>query len=108
MDRRGFLQNLMIGAAALTVDPERLLWTPGRKKIFIPSPLRRHRFVVPIFMTDAMLNEPFGLNMMLEDERQRIAAKRGIDVEDITLAIYRIDMATLKSDPLRSLPVTQS
>jgi hypothetical protein len=36
MDRRGFLQSLMIGAAALAVDPEQLLWTPGKKTIFIP------------------------------------------------------------------------
>jgi len=39
MDRRGFLQSLMIGASALAVDPEQLLWRPGAKKIFIP-PLR--------------------------------------------------------------------
>jgi hypothetical protein len=33
MNRRGFLTAL-IGAA--TLDPERLLWVPGKKSIFIP------------------------------------------------------------------------
>lgn len=36
MNRRGFLQRAAMGAAALLIDPERLLWTPGAKKIFIP------------------------------------------------------------------------
>ena len=36
MDRRGFLQNAMIAAAALVVDPERLPWEPGKKTISIP------------------------------------------------------------------------
>lgn len=36
MNRRSFLQRAMFGAAALAVDPERLLWTPGKKTIFIP------------------------------------------------------------------------
>ena len=35
MNRRGFLAALM-GAAVL--DPERLLWVPGRKLISIPKP----------------------------------------------------------------------
>lgn len=33
ISRRGFFGLL---AAAAAVDPERLLWIPGRKKIFIP------------------------------------------------------------------------
>lgn len=37
MNRRGFLQNAMLAAAALVVDPEKLLWTPGQKRIFIPK-----------------------------------------------------------------------
>lgn len=41
MDRRGLLQGLMLGASALAVDPERLLWVPGKKKIFIPPQTRQ-------------------------------------------------------------------
>ena len=37
MDRRTALRSLALGAAGLTFDPERLLWIPGRKTIFIPS-----------------------------------------------------------------------
>lgn len=36
--RRGFLATLFVGAAAATVDPEKLLWVPGRKLISIPKP----------------------------------------------------------------------
>lgn len=35
MNRRNFLSLL---AASLTLDPERLLWTPGKKLISIPKP----------------------------------------------------------------------
>lgn len=38
MNRRGFLGSLAAAAAALTLDPEMLLWKPGAKTIFIPSP----------------------------------------------------------------------
>ena len=34
MNRRGFITSLITGAV---LDPERLLWTPGRKLISIPS-----------------------------------------------------------------------
>ncbi len=36
MNRRGFLANAIAAVAALAIDPERLLWTPGVKTIFIP------------------------------------------------------------------------
>jgi hypothetical protein len=36
LKRRLFLSML----ATATLDPERLLWTPGKKKIFIPPPGR--------------------------------------------------------------------
>ena len=36
MDRRRFLQMVGLGGAAFALDPELLLWTPGKKTIFIP------------------------------------------------------------------------
>jgi len=36
MNRRGFLSSLAIAAAGLALDPEKLLWVPGKKTIFIP------------------------------------------------------------------------
>lgn len=36
MNRRGFLGSLIAAASALTIDPERLLWIPGAKTIFLP------------------------------------------------------------------------
>jgi len=35
--RRGFLQTFGLAAAAFSMDPERLLWVPGAKTIFIPE-----------------------------------------------------------------------
>lgn len=40
MNRRGFLSLLGLGAAGLAIDPERLLWVPGQKTIFLPSVAR--------------------------------------------------------------------
>jgi hypothetical protein len=36
MNRRGFLASLTGLLATATLDPERLLWVPGAKTIFIP------------------------------------------------------------------------
>ena len=36
--RRGFLSALSAFAATAVLDPERLLWKPGEKTIFIPPP----------------------------------------------------------------------
>jgi hypothetical protein len=36
MKRRAFLQLFGAGAAAFALDPERLLWVPGQKSIFLP------------------------------------------------------------------------
>lgn len=36
MNRRRFLSSLVTAAAALTLDPEELLWSPSARTIFIP------------------------------------------------------------------------
>lgn len=38
MNRRGFLGALATLAAGHVLDPERLLWVPGAKTFFLPSP----------------------------------------------------------------------
>ncbi len=38
MNRRLFLSTLAAGLAGATLDPEKLLWTPGKKLISIPAP----------------------------------------------------------------------
>jgi len=38
MRRREFLRFLGLTPIILELDPERLLWTPGAKKIFLPTP----------------------------------------------------------------------
>ena len=37
MNRREWLKLILSGAAGLALDPEKLLWVPGQKTIFIPS-----------------------------------------------------------------------
>jgi hypothetical protein len=37
MNRRSFFSSLAAFAATATLDPERLLWRPGAKTIFVPS-----------------------------------------------------------------------
>lgn len=36
MNRRAFLSSIGLAVAAATIDPEKLIWTPARKTIFIP------------------------------------------------------------------------
>jgi hypothetical protein len=55
--RRGFLSALLGGASALAVDPERLIWMPGQKKIFIPPPPQYRHFQV--VLTETMTMEEF-------------------------------------------------
>ncbi len=51
LNRRGFLAAI---AAAVTLDPEKLLWVPGKKLISIPAP-------APNFET---LYTPFTIDMI--------------------------------------------
>lgn len=37
MNRRRFLRLLGLGIGTAAFDPEKLLWIPGQKKIFIPN-----------------------------------------------------------------------
>lgn len=39
MNRRAFLNTLMALAGTAVLDPERLLWVPGAKKIFVMEPI---------------------------------------------------------------------
>ena len=57
MNRRGFLGALL---SAAVLDPERLLWVPGKRKIFIP-PLQIQLngdsggFIVPVEYADLLI-----------------------------------------------------
>jgi hypothetical protein len=48
MNRRGFITTLLAGAV---LDPERLLWTPGKKLISIP-PAMPYTPLVPLTKED--------------------------------------------------------
>ncbi len=46
MDRRRFLSTLIGAGLTAAIDPERLLWIPGKKTVFIPPPIRGQHFDV--------------------------------------------------------------
>lgn len=46
MNRRSFLSSLIGAGVAATLDPEKLLWEPGKKLISIPKPLPFQRTVI--------------------------------------------------------------
>lgn len=48
MNRRAFLATIAAGLAA-AADPDRLLWEPGKRKIFIP-PVRQYSFLPEYFV----------------------------------------------------------
>lgn len=49
MNRRAFFASL---TAAFALDPERVLWTPGKKLISIPKPRRRYRLAFDPYLTE--------------------------------------------------------
>jgi hypothetical protein len=51
VNRRGFLSALIAAGTAAAIDPEKLLWAPGRKLISIPKPR-------PSLITDGWVNSP--------------------------------------------------
>ena len=67
MNRRGFLSALGALSAAFALDPERLLWVPGAKTVFLPpaAPIPIKPFGVDVEFTDD------DLFMTIEDLRLR-------------------------------------
>jgi hypothetical protein len=47
MDRREFFRRLAMISGALTLDPEFLLWVPGKKTIFIPPEPEQSLIILP-------------------------------------------------------------
>ncbi len=43
--RRGFLGGLAALIAGSAIDPERLLWVPGKKTIFVPNIIRGNEYL---------------------------------------------------------------
>ncbi len=68
IDRRSFLRVLLAGAAGVVLDPEKLLWVPGQKTIFLPSPAQVAFMARPVHpavfgdtaMIDKVLKEYYG------------------------------------------------
>lgn len=54
MQRRGFLSALAAAIAAPLIDPERLLWVPGKKLISIPSLIREPQITSNWITTESL------------------------------------------------------
>lgn len=65
MNRRGFLQTLGAALVGATLDPERLLWVPGQKTIFLPP-------VQPI-VTTIDTRQMFGVDFQWSDIKVALA-----------------------------------
>lgn len=63
MNRRGFFGSLAAIAATAVLDPERLLWVPGKKLISIPAP--RPIYVIRIEeVRDVQTHELLGVHLV--------------------------------------------
>jgi hypothetical protein len=54
LSRRGFFGTLTAAVAGFALDPERLLWVPGQKTIFLPALTiyrGRNTFITPDWVT---------------------------------------------------------
>ncbi len=60
MNRRGFLGTLALSAGAFALDPERLLWRPGEKAIFIPP-------VPKVWYETIKINAPISVDLEFND-----------------------------------------
>lgn len=54
MDRRSFISSLSSFAALMALDPERLLWRAGEKKIFIPKIVTPSLFSMSVSTVDGL------------------------------------------------------
>ena len=55
MDRRSFLSGFLGAAAAIAFDPERLLWVPSAKTIFLPPRPHGNQFATMEMITSESL-----------------------------------------------------
>lgn len=46
LSRRSFFRSVVAAGVAATIDPEELLWIPGKKKIFIPPAPAQPKYFV--------------------------------------------------------------
>lgn len=60
MDRRGFLKLLAAGTTGLVLDPEKLLWVPGKKKIFLPAITPVSLYGIPYHFSNACAGQWIG------------------------------------------------
>ena len=73
MNRRHLLGTLLGAAAGLVLDPERMLWVPGAKKIFIPPP---RKFYMSTFNftinTDSTLSSSWDASSWIPEELRHV------------------------------------
>ena len=75
MNRRGFFRALGILSASMVLDPEELLWVPGKKTIFIPLILTFDQISMATlqYMKDTLVFDDF----FIESKFQQRLRSRG-------------------------------
>jgi len=88
MNRRRFLATLCAGAAGFALDPERLLWVPGKKTIFLPPVIQSVVFDPPVGYTIVLdLND---ITLMGDDFRSLMPGLvRWVDAVGKPIAVPR-------------------
>lgn len=71
MNRRGFLTTLAAALTGAVLDPERLLWVPGQKTIFIPSIEQTNTWLTP--------EATFSDGQLIASVWEEIVGKRPLD-----------------------------
>lgn len=80
MNRRGFLGALTAIAGTMTLDPERLLWVPGQKKIFTAA-------IEPLTSQWILVGGMSPAHLDLDD-------LRGVHIDEQGLAMARLGDST--------------
>lgn len=82
ISRRGFLTTLAAVAAVATLDPERLLWVPGQKTIFIPNQLDDIYSLTRQYMTPELLDAIFTHDPVLRYLTNGVRPDKGVFIYD--------------------------
>ena len=103
--RRGFLASLISAGAVAAIDPERLLWVPGKRLISIPRP----SFVSilgPSRVVAEFVKRERGFGFMGCQISFRLPASHAFNVGDIIL--FNKELCRIKSVELEKIQATYS
>lgn len=86
MERRSFLKFLLATPLAAFVDYEKLLWIPGEKTIFIPSPVQQQVEIYNMILeSPSLYGIPYHLNNATAGQWLGLPSEIPVKYEKISL-----------------------